>query len=136
MIAVGPNDVEIVRVFARKTTSPNADPTLNPKEAAEIAVEVEAGDAIFRIGAPYEVEITVKDLVDGTNIQTATANVVSGLLSQAPWDKQQAAFVFGIAAAELEKHKGHQCEVYASVYMGLTDPDASFATSPRFLIQR
>jgi hypothetical protein len=136
MVTVGPNDVEIVRVFARNTTSPSADPTLNPKEAAEVAVEVEAGDAIFRIGAPYEVEVTVKDLFSGTNIPTTTANLVSGLLSQAPWNKQQSTFVFGITAAELDKHKGHQCEVYASVYMGLQDPDASFATSPRFLIQR
>jgi hypothetical protein len=136
MVTVGPNDVEIVRVFARNTTSPNADPTLDPDKAAEIALEAEAGDAIFRIGAPYEVEVTVKDLFDGTNIPTTTAGVVSGLLSKAPWDKQSAVFVFGIAAAELAKHRGHQCEVYASVYMGLQDPDASFATSPRFLIQR
>lgn len=133
---MGPSDVEIVRVFARKPASPNADPTLNPNEPAEVAVEAEAGDAIFQIGAPYEVEITVKDLVDGTNIPTTPANVVSGQLSQAPWDKQHVAFVFGISAAELALHKGHLCEVYASVYMGLTNPDASFATSPRFLIQR
>ena len=133
---MGPNDVEIVRVYARNTASPSADPTLNPKEAAQIVVEAEAGDAIFRIGAPYEVQITVKDLVDGSNLPVAPAGAVTGLLSTAPWDKQQIKFDFDLTAAELAKHKGHQCEVYATVYMGLTDPDASFATSPRFLIQR
>jgi hypothetical protein len=133
---MGPNDVEIVRVYARNTASPSADPTLNPDEAAQIVVEAEAGDAVFRIGAPYEVQITVKDLVDGSNLPVAPAGVVTGLLSKAPWDKQQTKFGFDVTAAELAKHKGHQCEVYATVYMGLTDPDASFATSPRFLIQR
>ncbi|MDV9170075.1 hypothetical protein R6V09_07970 [Streptomyces sp. W16] len=133
---MGPNDVEIVRVFARNTISPSADPTLNPKEPAEVAVDAEAGDAVFRLGAPYEVVVTVKDLVDGTNIPTSLAGGASGLLTQAPWNKQQSTFVFAITAAELNKHKGHQCEVYASVYVGLQDPDASFATSPRFLIQR
>ncbi|MFE1802252.1 hypothetical protein ACFW9L_39635 [Streptomyces sp. NPDC059517] len=133
---MGPNDTEIVRVFARNTISPSADPTLDPKEAAQIVVEAEAGDAVFRLGAPYEVDVTVKDLVDGTNISTTPAGAVTGQLSQAPWGKQQSEFVFAVAASELDKHKGHQCEVYATVYMGLKDPDASFATSPRFLIQR
>ncbi|KAA0932293.1 hypothetical protein [Streptomyces apricus] len=133
---MGPNDTEIVRVFARSTASPSADPTLDPKEAAQIVVEAEAGDAVFRMGVPYEVDVTVKDLVDGTNIPTTPAGAVTGQLSQAPWNKQHSAFVFGVAASELEKHKGHQCEVYATVYMGLQEPDASFATSPRFLVQR
>ena len=135
---MGPNDADVVRVYAREATSTVADDTLDPSADANIVVEVEAGSAVFGVGGQWQLGITVKDLDDGTTIPfTLTpTTATSGSLNSAPWSNQQETFTYTLPAANLGTHKGHLCQVHGYLLIG-TSPanyDASFLSSDPFLV--
>lgn len=130
---MGPNDADIIRVYTKEAAGTVADTTLDSSKDANVVVEVEAGSAVFSAAAKYQTGLVVKDLVDGTLIPFSPPPV-SGALSTAPWTTQDAEFVYTITAADLGPHKGHLCQVYAYLLIGVTDFDASFVESPMFLI--
>jgi hypothetical protein len=135
---MGPNDVEIIRVFTKEASGTVADTTLDSSADAQVVVEVEAGSAAFGTGGNWKVGIVVKDLVDGTVIPfTLTpTTAVSGQLSTPPWDTQAERFRYTIPNANLAQHKGNLCQVYAYLLFGTNAQnfDASFVESPVFLV--
>ena len=139
---MGPNDAELVRVYTRNPTAAGGDPvadvTFPFKQNIEVVVDVEAGYAIFGLGAQYEVGVVVRDLSDGSFIPT-TSNIKTpdsiGSDGSA-WTTQATSFVFTIQAESLGAGKeNHICEVLAYLRVGVINPDISFARSSLFMIQ-
>jgi hypothetical protein len=134
---MGPNEADIIRVSVRAVGSPVADNTLDPGVDAEVVVEVEAGSAVFGLGAQWHVGITVKDLDGGViPFVLAPTTVLNGNLAAAPWNTQAATFRYTMTSAELSGHKGHLCQVHGYLLIGTGAPnyDATFAESTPFLI--
>jgi hypothetical protein len=139
---MGPNDVELVRVFTRRTGSAIADITFPFNVGFQVVLDAEAGNAIFAGGAQFEVGVVVRDLTDGTVIATTpvppTPPPPSPAHLNAPeWPALANRFVYNVAAGALGAAKeNHICEVLAFLRVNVTDPDVSFARSPLFIITR
>jgi hypothetical protein len=104
---------------------------------AEVVVEVEAGSAVFLLGAQWHVGVTVKDLEGGViPFVLAPTAVLNGSLNAVPWNTQPATFRYTIKSSELTLHKGHLCQVYGYLLIGTVAPsyDATFVESTPFLI--
>ena len=132
---MGPNDVELTRVFTRQVNGKIADVTLSSGDDFEVVVEVEAGTAVFNQGAQYKTDIVIRDLSANNNIPRGPAGI-AGALGSAPWDAQAKQLVFTVKAADLAGREGDLCEVYAYLLEGNKDPDASFLVSQPFLVQQ
>ena len=136
------NDVDLVRVFTRTTGSTTAETALPFNAAFVIAIEAEAGSAIFAAGAQFAVTLVVRDLSDGTFF-TATPTGGSNTpnpgananLNTIAWPAQIRQFLYTITAPGPAK-ENHLCDVLASVRAGVTNPDVEFAESPLFIIIR
>jgi len=63
---MGPNDVEIVRVYTRLAARDIADCTFATDEKCEVVVEAEAGNAIWAMGVPYWIGLSIRDLTDNS----------------------------------------------------------------------
>lgn len=129
---MGPNDVELVRVFPRQTGALIANVTLPFNIAFEAAIDCASGAAIHASGAQYEIKIDVVDFSAMTSI-VASATVASGFLGDAGWRAQAQQFVFPIAAPGAV-NEGHIWKIFASLKVGVANPYASFAESDLFLI--
>ena len=136
---MGPNDVEVVRVFTKEQGSTIADVTFKVDTPFEVIVEAEAGDE-YMTGAlkngSYKVGVTVRDLTDGTTIPVTPPPAESGTIP-ATWGSSAArTFAFQIAGQSASK-ADHCCEVLAFLRVVppmASIPDISFVTSPLFII--
>lgn len=127
---MGPNDVELVRVYTRNPGGNVSDVTFPFDQDIEIVVDAEAGEDIFDTGASFTLNVTVKDLVDNCLIPTTPG--YTHILGGSAWPTPTTNFLFTISAADLGPVKeNHVCEVIAYLCV---DHDYSFATSPWFII--
>lgn len=133
---MGPNDAQIVRVFSREPGGDVADATLNPKKDGEIVLEAEAGGTLHGQEGSYRVTLVVRDISDGSVVPVAGSGVVTGQFHKAGqgWEKLTQKFTFTLSSNTLGQHAGHLMEAYGSVQYGATEPGATFAVSPTFMI--
>lgn len=131
------NDVQLVRVYARRTGSTISDQTFPDGTAFEVVVDAEAGTGIFGGGGvPYELHIVVRDLTDNTIIVPPTVAVVNGMLGDVNWPTQDLSHPFNIPPQPAVKD-GHIYEAIAYLSVGIgAIPNVSFAASPMFVITR
>ena len=140
---MGPNDVDIVRVFARSAGGTTAESALRFDKDFEVVVEVEAGGAIFSTAAEYAVGLVVRDLQDGTffPIPTPAAGFTEPAIGfndhmqTGQWTAQNQPFVYTVTAPGSGR-ENHICDILASLRAGHTNPDVEFAQSPLFIIIR
>ena len=133
-----PNGAVILRASVREASGSPNDNTLNPSKDAEVLVEVEAGSTAIGSGKAWHLGIVVKDLVDGNTIPFALAPTPAdnGSLGVAPWTARTETFGYKIPKANLTSAKGHLCQVYAYLLIGLNaaNYEASFVESQLFLV--
>jgi hypothetical protein len=136
---MGPMQARIIRVSTREFGGPIADVTLDPNKDAEIYVEVEAGNAVFGMGAHWQVGLHVHDLDGGTIpfILAPTSTLHGHMASPGDaWDHPSKTFKYTIDKTALGTHKGHLGRVHAYLLVG-TSPanyDATFVESEPFLV--
>lgn len=133
---MGPNDAQIVRVFSREPGGAIADATLNPQKDGEIVLEAEAGRTLHGQEGSYRVTLVVRDVSDGSVIPVAGSGEVTGQFHKTGqgWEKPTQLFTFTLSSASLAQHSGHLVQAYGSVLYGATEPGATFAVSPTFMI--
>jgi hypothetical protein len=129
---MGPNAVELVRVFTRQTGEVIADITFPFTNAFEAVIDCEAGTALHSTGARYELKITVVDFSLMKAIVRSGVLAV-GFLGDAGWPGLGQQFVFPIPAAGAQ-NEGHIGKIFASLKVGVVNPYASLAESNLFLI--
>jgi hypothetical protein len=129
---MGPNDVQLARVFPRKMGATIADVAFPSDRVLEIVVECKAEGAIYDLGAKYEMRIDVIDFSAMTSIVTAVI-VATGHFGDEGWPTQAQQIVFPIAAPGTV-NEGHIWKAIASLTIGITNPDTSIAESEQFLI--
>ncbi len=147
---MGPNDVDIVRVFTRAQNGTTAEEALPYNAPFEVVVEAEAGLAAFQQGGQFAIGVVVRDLSKG-NFLTATPNpppppatppqaVTPGLFASANlnstnWPTQTVKFVYTVAApgGNRENDIG---DVLATLRFGVQSPDVSSTQSSIFIITR
>jgi len=139
---MGPNDVEIIRVYTRKKGGLTADREFHHLEEFQIVIEAEAGSAIYDLGGPYWLGFTVRNLTDST-VKPAIHQVEEDGEFQSPWTPQAYQKVFGpytltdLVPWPPDTIKGTHCfEVLAYVRAGKKRPDVSTAASPIFVIYK
>ena len=134
---MGPNDVELVRVFTRMPGETIGDLTFPSTSNIDVVVEAEHGAAL--LGMAYQCGVIVRDLEDNQNIDVAVGtNPVTGAIGMGgdPWAAPGHQFPFTVPAANIALLAGHVCEVVAYMKVGAGPAtDISFATSPRFIIE-
>jgi hypothetical protein len=136
---MGPMQARVVRVSTREFGGPVSDVTLDPNQNAEIVVEVEAGHAIFDLGAHWRLGVHVHDLDGGTiPFILAPTTTLHGHMNEPgdPWDHPAKTLRYTIEKATLAGHEGHLGRVHAYLLVG-TGPanyDATFVESEPFLI--
>jgi hypothetical protein len=135
---MGPNDVELVRAFARRSGATVADIAFPVNQPIEIVVEAEAGAAIIGSGTDYATNIVVQDLSVFQIIPSAVApgaRPLTGNLGTAgQWPNRDQVFRLTVAAAALAGRQNHICQVIAWLKVRISDPDMSFAVSPHFIL--
>jgi hypothetical protein len=133
---MGPNDVELVRVWTKDPAKPIQDVTLSITANFDVIVEAEAGSTIFKDKAPFQTDIYVRDLSDHTNIPTLPVGGYSGTMNGLAWPANHQVFPpFTIKNTDLTDRANHICQVVA--YLTVTtdgEPDVSFAESPIFIL--
>ncbi|MFJ9123471.1 hypothetical protein ACIRJS_05265 [Streptomyces sp. NPDC102340] len=132
---MGPNDVELVRVFTRRLKGTIADVTLEATSEFEVILEAECGTALFGIAGKYQAEIVVRDISANNNIPFKTAGPTKGSFGDAAWPQEDQRFVYTVEPAALNGRGGHLCQVYAYLLVGNRDYDACTTVSPMFLIE-
>ncbi|MEV2196235.1 hypothetical protein AB0I02_35440 [Streptomyces phaeochromogenes] len=132
---MGPNDVELVRVFTRRLKGTIADVTLEATSEFEVVLEAECGTALFGTGGKYKAEIVVRDITANSNIPFTVSGPTNGSFGDATWPQEDQRFVYRVEPAGLQGRGGHLCQVYAYLLVGTRDYDASIAVSPMFLIE-
>ena len=130
---MGPNDIQLARVWTRNTGGTVSDVTFPSDTAFQVVVDAEAGATAATSGMPWEITICVRDLHDNSPI--VLTDSLSGTLGAAPWNNPELAAVFTIPA-QPPARRGHVLEVLAQLSVRPVDPDVSFARSPLFCIQR
>jgi hypothetical protein len=136
---MGPNQAEIIRVSTREFGSPVADVTLDPNKNAEVVVEVEAGTAVFGMGAHWRLGVHVHDLDGGTlPLVLAPTPTLHGHMNEPgdAWDHPSKTFKYTIEKATLAGHEGHLGRVHAYLLVGTNaaNYDATFVESEPFLV--
>ena len=130
---MGPDDVELARVYTADTGSSVSDLTFKSGTGFDVVVEAEAGNAAAGSGQPWDISIVVRDLHQShPPTYTDSAN---GSLGVAPWSSQKYTHRFAIPAQPTAK-QGHAMEVLAVLTIRVADPDVSFAKSLMFCITK
>ena len=136
---MGPNQASIIRVSTRELGGHVSDVTLDPNKDAEVVIEVEAGSAVFGVGAHWQIGLHVRDLDGGAIPFVLSPTPTLHGHMDAPgdaWDHRAKTFRYTIEKAVLGTHKGHDGRVYAHLLVG-NGPgnyDATFVESEPFLI--
>jgi hypothetical protein len=139
---VGPNDVELVRVFPKEESAAIADITFPVNDDFDLVVEAEAGQTIFNAGAQFRVFILLRDVSANTNIALApkggtnTPNVgANANMATNAWPALLRRFEYSVQAAALAGRANHVCQAIAFLTVGAAgDRDTSFAVSPYFML--
>ncbi|WP_406356283.1 hypothetical protein [Streptomyces sp. NBC_00658] len=132
---MGPNDVELVRVFTRRLKGTIADVTLESTSEFEVILEAECGTALFGVAGKYQAEIVVRDITANNNIPFKVAGPTSGAFGDATWPQEDQQFVYHVEPSALKGRGGHLCQVYAYLIVGARNFDTSIRVSPMFLIE-
>ena len=125
------NDVQMARVYTREKDGTILDQTFPEGAEVEVAVDAEAGSTIFGLGAPYSVNVLVRDLNENFEIDYTFTQ--SGNFGDANWPSLATTFKFVITDTG-RLQKGHIFNALASLSVGVADPNVSFAESPMFII--
>jgi hypothetical protein len=134
---MGPNDVDLSRVFVRELREPNSvvgEDSIDIKSGLQIVVEAEAGTAIHGQGTAFLTNIVVRDLTANNNIPAQPAAGFNGQMATAAWQPFDKQFVFNVAPGVLAGRQDHLCEVLAFLRAGIVNPDVEFATSYTFIL--
>jgi hypothetical protein len=132
---MGPNDVDLTRVFTREPGTTVADSSIRVATGLEIVVEAEAGTALFGTGAQFFTNIVVRDITANNNIAaTPGGGFGPAAMSSAAWPAVDHQFVYSVSAASLAGRQDHICEVLAFLKVGTINPDVEFATSTLFIL--
>lgn len=134
---MGPNDVDLARVFVRELREPNSvvgEESINIQSGLQIVVEAEAGAAIHGLGTSFKTNIVVRDLSANNNIPAQPLAGFSGQMATAAWQPLDTQFLFSVAPGVLVGRQDHLCEVLAFLQAGLVNPDVEFATSYTFIL--
>jgi hypothetical protein len=132
---MNPNDAELVDVFTRQVGGAVSDESLPVDEDFEVVAEVEAGQALFNLGAQFTTNIVIRDITANDDIPADPAAGFSGQTSSADWPTQAHTFVYTVAVAGLAGRENHICEVQSFLTVGIGTPNVSFATSPMFILR-
>jgi hypothetical protein len=131
---MGPNDVDLARVFVRERGTIVGDDSIPAGRGVEIVVEAEAGSTIHGGGTQFLTSIVVRDLSANNNIPFTPPNYNGTMATTPAWPNFDRQFVFEVAPAALAGREDHLCEVLAFVKAGLVNPDVEFATSYTFIL--
>ena len=127
-----PNDVQLIRVYARERKGKIVDKTFPSDAEFELVVEAEAGKSIHGGGAKFSIHIVVRDLTDFTIIKE---DQLQGLFSEENWPKPVLSHTFPIPT-QGPKKENHIYEILASLSVGVRNPNVSFERSPLFIIHQ
>lgn len=133
---MGPNDVELARVYTREAGGTISDRTFPVNQDFEIAVDVEAGNAIFGGGTQFSVGVVLRDETANDDIPATLDPAIAfpGTMGTADWPTQAHQFTFKVAAADLAGRENHCAKVIAFLQARLGDPDVSFAETELFIL--
>ena len=134
---MGPNDVDLARVFVRELREPNSvvgEESIDIQSGLQIVVEAEAGSAIHGQGTQFLTNIVVRDLTANNNIPAQPQAGFSGQMATAAWLPLDHQFLFSVAPGVLVGRQDHLCEVLAFLKAGIVHPDVEFATSYTFIL--
>jgi hypothetical protein len=132
---MGPNDVEVVRVFTRRVKATIADITLAKDEDFEVVVEAEAGRTIFGGGGRYRVALVLRDLTANNDVPFTANFPLVGLFGDPGWAQEDNKFVFTVSSADLGNRGDHILIAYATLLAGNRDFDASLTAGPLVMIE-
>jgi len=127
-----PNDVQLIRVYARERKGKIVDKTFPSDAEFEVVVEAEAGKSIHGGGGKFSIHIVVRDLTDFTIIKE---DRLQGHFSEENWPKPVLSHAFPIPT-QGSKKENHIYEILASLAVGVRNPNVSFVTSPLFIIHQ
>ena len=127
---MGPNDVELDRIYPREAGTVVEDITLETGSNFEVAVEGEVGTALFGTGGNFTVAILIRDITANSSV-IHTANVASNF--GAAWATVKQEFPFTVPAATIAGRENHILEAVAVLSAGgvgpANPPDVSFVRS-------
>jgi hypothetical protein len=135
---MGPNDVELVRVWTREPSDTIQDVTISTAGNGVVIVEAEAGTTMFTGGGAYKVDIVVRNLSKmstiGANPNPPGSN--AGTFGDPNWPAQDHQFRFDIPQVNILPLINDVCQVVAYLTVGAPGPnqDVSFAESPLFIL--
>jgi hypothetical protein len=138
---MGPQDVDVIRAYARNVGAATGDNAFTKTAPFEIVVEAEAGNQIWGGGGQFEVGVVLRDLtacntlavpapVANTPVSGANANY--GALAWPAAGPQT--FVYTVPIATIVGLEDHILQVLAWLRSGIATPDVSFCESPEFII--
>lgn len=140
---MGPNDVELVRVFAKEKTADIADITFQVGDDFDVVVEAEAGEAIHNAGAQFRLFMVLRDITLNDNIlpltpkagtNTPALETPANMMSDA-WPHQPRKFEYTVSAVAIAGRANHVCRAIAFLTVGASGKrDTSFGTSPYFML--
>ena len=125
-----PNDVQLVRVYAREKDGSVLEEAIPNDTEFEVVVEAKAGGAIHGGGGTYSIQIVVRDLTDFTVVCQANS---AGRFHDEDWPEPVLLLAFPIRAQGRAK-ENHIYEVLVSLRVGVSNPNVSFVKSPLFII--
>ncbi|GAA1673075.1 hypothetical protein GCM10009733_082770 [Nonomuraea maheshkhaliensis] len=135
---MGPNEIDIVRVYPTESKSDVADetPLTVGGTSFDVVVEAECGSARAD-GAPFEVAIMAFDYSAGTNPSSYGnfSQSDSGTLDVPDWPKYRKRFTIDIT--NIGAVDGHVMQ-YTAILRAAAGPNrvAKFASSPMFIVQQ
>jgi hypothetical protein len=140
---VGPNDVELVRVFSKEKSADIADITFAIDDDFDLVVEAEAGEAIHSAGAQFRLFLVLRDVTLNDNVlpvnpkagtNTPPLETPANMTSSA-WPSQPRKFEYTVRAAAVAGRANHVCQAIAFLTVGAAGKrDASFGKSPYFML--
>ena len=132
---MSPHAIEVVRVYPREVGTDVQDVTLLVGNDFEVAVEAEAGTAVFGNGGEYEIGLIVRNLSDDAKV--IYSDQVRSFFGGTEWPKLKNTFQFMVPAAAINGLEGNILETV--VYLrtggiGTASPNVSFCRSPLFIV--
>jgi len=130
-----PNDVALVRVYTKEPGEIISDVTFEVDSDIEVVLEAEAGSAIFGSGASYKFSFVIRDLSECVCIYE---DELSGFFGDDNWPELRTQIVRTVPPRGIQDVINNIMQVEAVLLTGGVGPkgapDASFATSPRFIV--
>ena len=140
---MGPNDVELVRVFTKGSAADIADLTFLAGDDFDVVVDAEAGQAIHNAGAQFRIFLVVRDVIANDNIvplapKAGTSSPpleTPASMSSDVWPRRPRKFEFTVTGGTTAGRANHVCRAIAFLTIGVAgERDASFGISPYFML--